>query len=485
MAIKSSAVNYFGTQKWFGVFTKDVNLLDNTSDWYYDIKQLPVTAANNLNMPSSLPDIKVVTNPYDTSTALVSAFSGLLSEHIEYQYPGVSASEYISGHTYLAASSLCSSVPASHYLTVPYVYSGDYLTYSKGWTEYKRNNVSVFEHWNPQEAPLDAEEAHLFSSTSSTTYFYNRVTVPNAAASANGANWAYRFPHSSNRSNLTGDESCDCSDGWSFRGIFTIKLETHIYKDMTLNDQGTPIEVDIPYYSVQIIPTKMTGYAARRKSCDEVANSKYVDVKCFITDSDGDGDGDANGNPSLTGANMSNNSTVGNSKKTVVFKVRQHFKSSQPIEEDCGDSTNLGLTGGTTSSTTGVWTDYPLKACGDVKKDDSVNLRSNFKKLDLGTNDSTLGTGGTNTDIPLKYMSKQEALDFLARNAGWVVGHKKGNDKLSNTTLQKKMHEDPSIADDLGALAAEKMMAKGFTNVDGKSIKSTFDAISCATYVTP
>lgn len=221
MSIKAGANNNFGSLKWFGCFVKDENLIDEAVAWSYDVKQLAVNAAGHLNMPSSLPDIQVITNPYATSAALVSAVSGAFKYHTYYD-DGTNGdvSAMISGEVdkyglYAEASAFASSVAATSYYHFPFVPSGDWLHYAKGKTNYRLAASSTFERWTSNSGEVNSVVLPDFSATSGNPHFFaTSAEAFQASSSEHGVNWVDNFPRTLASNSAATEQECKCCFAW-------------------------------------------------------------------------------------------------------------------------------------------------------------------------------------------------------------------------------------------------------------------------------
>ena len=221
MSIKAGANNNFGALKWFGCFVKDENLLDEAMAWSYDVKQLAVNAAGHLNMPSSLPDIQVITNPYNTSAALVSAVSGAFKYQTYYD-DGTNGdvSAVLSGDVdkyglYAEASAFASSVAATSYYHFPFVPSGDWLHYAKGKTNYRLAASSTFERWTSNSGEVNSVVLPDFSATSGNPHFFaTSAEAFQASSSEHGVNWVDNFPRTLDSNSAATEQECKCCLAW-------------------------------------------------------------------------------------------------------------------------------------------------------------------------------------------------------------------------------------------------------------------------------
>tara|TARA_R110000765_G_scaffold207284_3_gene312357 strand:+ start:475 stop:1893 length:1419 start_codon:yes stop_codon:yes gene_type:complete len=235
MGIKSSTDNNFGAKKWFGCFLKDANTVDEAMAWSYDIKQLAVNSANNLNMPSSLPDIHVITNPYATSAALVSAVSGAFKYHTYYDDGSNSNTSAMTGGKvekyglYAEASAFASSVAATSYYHFPFVPSGDWIHYAKGKKNYGLAGSSTFERWTYGEEDSDISVlVPNFSATSGNPHmFATSAQAYPANGSMHGAHWVDNYPRF--QASNSEDKKCICCFAWSIEGLGSVSVKSCRY----------------------------------------------------------------------------------------------------------------------------------------------------------------------------------------------------------------------------------------------------------------
>ena len=235
MSIKAGANNNFGSLKWFGCFVKDANVIDEAMAWSYDVKQLAVDSANNLNMPSSLPDIHVITNPYATSAALVSAVSGAFKYHTYYKDgsdldpSAMTSGEVVEYGLYAEASSFASSVASTSYYHFPFVPSGDWLHYAKGKTNYGLAGSSTFERWGLDSGETTSKLVDSFSSVSGNPHMFATSAEAFPTSSLDGAYWIDNFPRF--QASNSEDKYCKCCLAWSFKGRGSVSINNITYKN--------------------------------------------------------------------------------------------------------------------------------------------------------------------------------------------------------------------------------------------------------------
>ena len=236
MGIKSADSNWFGTHKWFGCFLKDANALDKHTVWNYDVKQFPVDTDGHLMTTSSGPDLRVITSPYATSAAVVSAVSGAFKYYTHYDdgsnldLSAMTTGEVLQYNLYVEASAITSSIASTEYYHFPYVPSGDWLHYAKGKTNYGLAGSSIFNSWD-YAAIGDSPVLPLFSATSARPHVYMASAEVNGTR--HGSNWKDNYPRNPDEQlNNPAHIECRCCEGWKVK-IHNYRLNIVKYQNPT------------------------------------------------------------------------------------------------------------------------------------------------------------------------------------------------------------------------------------------------------------